>query len=366
MTCPKCGFVSYPELTQCKKCGYRFAPAGSKSESTDAVPQTATDHSQEKPAASPAEFGSLHAAPQPLEPDAPSAPVPPDQPEITPDPVDISSPPPNLWREELAEKLQDHRRRRSRPQPGFDRSGTLDLAFDGPAEEEPAGMVDAQLIRSPETSEETFDARFVASRESSASVDSVPFGRHVENLRVLTSAAVDAGEAQLGQAETDSGPVEIVLESPSPSSRTASRRRAAGSLEVAPLGLRFAAAVVDTIVLLSGAGLFALIFWVVGGHVSVNPLNLAILGSITTLFLLAYFGIFTALSSSTPGLLWMNLEVRSLDGGAPTPRESFWRAFGYLISGASLMLGFIWAAMDGEHLTWHDHMSGTCITSIGS
>jgi uncharacterized RDD family membrane protein YckC len=363
VTCPKCGFVSYPELTQCKKCGYRFAPAGAKSERPDGVPPTATDHAPKKPAAS-VEFGSPHTPPQPAQPGSPSAPVPADHPEINTGP--ISSPSPNLWREELAERLQDHRRRRSRPQEGFDRSGTLDLAFEEPAEQEPAGIVDAQLIESPETSEESFDARFVASHESSPSVNSVPFERQVENLRVLTSAAVDAGEAQLGQAETDSGPVEIVLESPSPASRAASHRRAAGSLEVAPLGLRFAAAVVDTIVLLSGGALFSLIFWVVGGHVSVNPLNLAILGSITTLFLLAYFGIFTALSSSTPGLLWMNLEVRSLDGGAPTPRESFWRAFGYLISGASLMLGFIWAAMDGDHLTWHDHMSGTFITGIGS
>jgi uncharacterized RDD family membrane protein YckC len=268
------------------------------------------------------------------------------------------------WREELAGRLQDHLKRRSHLQGNFDRSGTLDLAFGEPLNENPAGVVDAQLNDLPGTSNDNFRAALAGSGESLPVLDSVPLEKPVEDVRVLTSAAVEAGEAHLGREESDSGPVEIVLESPSPSSSASSLRRITGSIKVAPLGLRFTAGVVDGVVLLSGAGLFALIFWVVGGHVSLDALNLAVLGSISTLFFLAYFGIFIALSSSTPGLLWMNLEIRSLDGGTPSPQESFWRAFGYLVSAASLMLGFIWAAVDGDHLTWHDHMSGTFITAI--
>ncbi len=313
-----------------------------------------------------AEQGGSPATPRPSELSASAAPEPPEIPEIPAEPVDQPASSGSMWREELAERVQDHRRRRSHAQSNFDPSGTLDLAFGAASEEPPAPIIDAQLIESPKAAEDHFDTTLADSQESLPILDSVPLEKPAEGIRVLTSAAVEAGEAHLGGEEKDSEPVEIVLESSSPSSSAAGRRRVPGSIRVAPLGLRFAAGVVDAIVLLSGAGLFALIFWVVGGHFLRNALNFAILGTISILFLLAYFGIFTALSSSTPGLLWMNLEVRSLDGGAPSPQESFWRAFGYLVSMASLMLGFIWAVVDGDHLTWHDHMSGTFITAIES
>ncbi|MGD1104323.1 MAG: hypothetical protein ABSA59_19915, partial [Terriglobia bacterium] len=45
----------------------------------------------------------------------------------------------------------------------------------------------------------------------------------------------------------------------------------------------------------------------------------------------------------------------------PTVRESFWRAFGVLVSLSALMLGFVWACVDSDGLTWHDRMSGTVI-----
>jgi uncharacterized RDD family membrane protein YckC len=108
--------------------------------------------------------------------------------------------------------------------------------------------------------------------------------------------------------------------------------------------------------------LFALTFWFVGGHLTPGPLNIAVLAFIAAFFLFAYFGLFTALTSATPGLLWMGLEVRNMEGLRPTTPESFWRAFGYLVSIAALMLGFVWALVDGEALTWHDRMSGTFLT----
>jgi uncharacterized RDD family membrane protein YckC len=92
------------------------------------------------------------------------------------------------------------------------------------------------------------------------------------------------------------------------------------------------------------------------------PLNLAVLAFIIVFFILVYFGSFTALTATTPGLLWMRLEVRNWSGTHPTGREAFWRAFGYLVSIAALMLGFLWAAVDSEGMTWHDRMSGTFVT----
>ena len=59
----------------------------------------------------------------------------------------------------------------------------------------------------------------------------------------------------------------------------------------------------------------------------------------------------------------MGIEVRNLEGRFPTPREAFWRAFGYLVSSAALMLGFVWALVDSEGLTWHDRISGTFLAA---
>jgi uncharacterized RDD family membrane protein YckC len=98
------------------------------------------------------------------------------------------------------------------------------------------------------------------------------------------------------------------------------------------------------------------------GGLSVVPLNIAVLGVAAVILIFAYFAVFTAIASATPGLLWMGCEIRNLHGGIPTVRESFWRAFGVLVSLSALMLGFIWACVDSDGLTWHDRMSGTVIT----
>lgn len=245
----------------------------------------------------------------------------------------------------------------------FDPSTTLDLEFGAPADDAAAGAVDAEVIE-PLQNRDELDIPLVNPEKDAPVMDSVPLEKPGAGIRVLSSAAVEAGEMPLVQPEIETEPVEIILESAPPSPPASTLHAVPRALRVAPLGRRFLAGLADTLVLMLGGGLFALIFWAAGGRISPHPVNVAVLGSILVLFILAYFGLFTALSSSTPGLLWMKLEVRSLGGAPPTPQESFWRAFGYLVSIASLLLGFIWALVDGDGLTWHDRMSGTFITSV--
>ncbi len=114
--------------------------------------------------------------------------------------------------------------------------------------------------------------------------------------------------------------------------------------------------------LILGAAVFGIIFWRFCGRLSLVPLNIAVLGLVAVILIFAYFAFFTAIASATPGLLWMGCEIRNLQGGYPTVRESFWRAFGILVSLSALMLGFVWACVDSDSLTWHDRMSGTVIT----
>jgi uncharacterized RDD family membrane protein YckC len=59
---------------------------------------------------------------------------------------------------------------------------------------------------------------------------------------------------------------------------------------------------------------------------------------------------------------WMGLRLVNFDGRPATARQRRRRVWASAASMASLMLGFLWAAVDDEKLTWHDHMSETCLT----
>jgi uncharacterized RDD family membrane protein YckC len=75
-----------------------------------------------------------------------------------------------------------------------------------------------------------------------------------------------------------------------------------------------------------------------------------------------YFCLFTLLGGRTPGMQYHGLRVVAFSGVPPSRRETLWRAFGYVVSIGSLLLGFFWAAMDERRLTWHDRISQTFLT----
>ena len=56
------------------------------------------------------------------------------------------------------------------------------------------------------------------------------------------------------------------------------------------------------------------------------------------------------------------LRVATFDGAPPRLGQLLWRSFGYLVSGGTLLLGFLWALWDEDHLTWHDRISQTYVT----
>jgi uncharacterized RDD family membrane protein YckC len=136
------------------------------------------------------------------------------------------------------------------------------------------------------------------------------------------------------------------------------------SVSVAPLGRRFLAGMVDGLMLLFAlAGFVAIFWWVVGGRLHWRPVDQGVLAFVAGFLVLFYFALFGRLASATVGQQAVGLVLRDLDGGAPTPGQAFWRAFGYLVSLSALMLGFIWALVDSEGLTWHDRISGTLLSN---
>jgi len=77
-----------------------------------------------------------------------------------------------------------------------------------------------------------------------------------------------------------------------------------------------------------------------------------------------YFLLFMMTTSQTPGMKIKRLVAVTREGAALDPRSASLRGLGYFISIAPLMLGFIWALVDPEHLTWADKVSGTFLKKL--
>jgi uncharacterized RDD family membrane protein YckC len=291
------------------------------------------------------------------------------------------------WREELSKRVENYRKRRARFQPEADDSGgNLELDFGDiekpqenrsldnvlgdteerdPAFDKPEGRhsLDA-VLGVPEDRVVGFDLE-IGDPAPPRAKDDQPGETQVLELRddegmQLDPAPAEAEEMSWGEPLPKNPPMEILVGTPA---ATAPEEDAeAEGILLATLGRRFLAGMTDALVLILGAAVFGVIFWRFCGRLSVVPLNIAVLGLAAVILIFAYFAVFAALTSSTPGLLWMGCEIRNLRGGPPTLRESFWRAFGVLVSLSALMLGFVWACVDSDRLTWHDRMSGTVIT----
>ena len=133
---------------------------------------------------------------------------------------------------------------------------------------------------------------------------------------------------------------------------------------VAELSLRRRAGAVDAVCLsLAFVSILAL-FTGFGGRLALGRFDLFVGGSILALLYAQYFTLFTMMGGATPGMMLMGLRLVSFEGSAPAPVQLMWRSLGYIISGVTALMGFLWAFWDEDHLSWHDRLSRTYITSV--
>ena len=381
MKCPKCGFVSYPGLAQCKKCGYSFVfpprkPSSAADTSLIAEPEAAQERKQEAispPSANmdPAQSKATKELPRDKEPQS------------MPDDIELEferdlrehragtamqpgAEEPRPWRQELSDRVQSFRQRRARLRNEPYPEENLDFDFE---QREASALTEPGVEKILEFPQDvpTVDAEIAppaAPGDEVGHLDAETLEKGAEGLGILDFAVIQAGEFAIEQASSAGDRLEIVVGPTKLDAQAAASQLELQALPLAPLGRRFLAGMADGLVLLIGAGLFALIFWRAGGHLTLVPLNLAIVALIAVIFVLAYFGLFTALTFSTPGLTWMGIEVRNMEGSPPAPRESFLRAFGYLVSISAFFMGFLWALVDSDGLTWHDRISGSFLTPM--
>jgi uncharacterized RDD family membrane protein YckC len=361
LKCPSCEFDSFLETERCKRCGHVFGIDDGIGQ-VELIPKSAALED-------PPEAEILSAEPE--EPPVPESKTKPPtrveepptrvapavnaglmSPESLPAPAGV----PPGWKAELDQRVQTFRKRRARARGVSDSNPNLEFDFEEQEiqEEEPV----LPSLPSPEQ-----PALVAAEIDVDLSGNSSPGPAELElhKTEAPPSFVEEPVIERVAMFETRDTPVEFVLDHAQDPPLQDSGP-AVVEIHLAAMTRRLAGGLIDAGVLLFSAGVFGLIFWRAGGHFSTSPLTLLVLGFVVVFQVMVYFGTFTAVIAATPGQLWMGIEVRSMFGGAPTLRQSFWRALGCLVSGSALLLGFIWALFDNESLTWHDRMSETYLS----
>ncbi len=130
----------------------------------------------------------------------------------------------------------------------------------------------------------------------------------------------------------------------------------------APVALpvhRLMAVAVDASMIAIALGLFAAIFYLSGGRlVFTRPAMLLFAGVIGAVVFL-YRLLWCLGDGDSPGMRFAGLRLVDFDGRRPEREQRTIRLAASVLSMASAGLGLVWAFVDEENLTWHDHISKT-------
>lgn len=130
----------------------------------------------------------------------------------------------------------------------------------------------------------------------------------------------------------------------------------------APVALpahRMIAALFDASMVLIAVGLFLGVFFLSGGMLMLSKQNAPFLISVAALLALFYRFLWVLGNGETPGMRFAGLRLVNFDGRAPDRDQRAFRQVSSLLSFLSAGLGLVWALVDEENLTWHDHISKT-------
>lgn len=122
---------------------------------------------------------------------------------------------------------------------------------------------------------------------------------------------------------------------------------------------RLIAAAVDASAVLLALGLFLGIFYLGGGHMVLSKQTLPFLAGVALVIGIFYRFLWVHANCDTPGMRSAGLRLVDFDGREPSREQRGLRQVAGLLSVLSAGLGLVWALVDEENLTWHDHISKT-------
>jgi len=134
----------------------------------------------------------------------------------------------------------------------------------------------------------------------------------------------------------------------------------------APVALpthRVIAAAMDLSMILIALGLFVATFILCGGSIVLGKQNVVFFGGVTFVLAIFYRFLWCLAAGDTPGMRFAGLRLVNFDGRAPDRDQRSLRQVASLLSFLSVGLGLVWALVDEESLTWHDHISKTFPTA---
>src|SRR5260221_12412411 len=120
------------------------------------------------------------------------------------------------------------------------------------------------------------------------------------------------------------------------------RKSQPGLHPLASVDDRRLAALFDLFCLLFAYGGFLMLFGSLGGQFTLSKLSAAVYAATLAIVYLQYFALFTTFGGTTPGMMLRGLQVVSFSGERPTPRQMLLRSAGYMLSGGTFFLGFLW------------------------
>jgi uncharacterized RDD family membrane protein YckC len=212
----------------------------------------------------------------------------------------------------------------------------------------------------------------------------------------LREEATDQGDGQLRIFEVDTAQIStepvsqeaqaaqwtsIFLDAPQPAPAAAPEPLPAPTTAVGPPGAasmarRATSAAINGCVIGLAVAAFAAAAMVTSGNVeTLRALSMGtVLGLLRTadgrsllgdgtiiaiILCFTYQALFFTFSTATPGMRCTRIGLCTFDDNNPTRRRMRRRILAVLLSAIPFGLGFIWAALDEERLSWHDRVSGT-------
>jgi uncharacterized RDD family membrane protein YckC len=129
--------------------------------------------------------------------------------------------------------------------------------------------------------------------------------------------------------------------------------------EVATPKHRAIAAALDGGMIFVGFGLFLFTFHYMGGMFRLNRQTIPFLIGVFGTLAMFYGLLWIWAGRETAGMRWAGLRLIDFDGFPADRRNRILRALGTCLSFCAAGIGLLWALVDEEKLTWHDHMSKT-------
>ena len=122
---------------------------------------------------------------------------------------------------------------------------------------------------------------------------------------------------------------------------------------------RLLATAVDAGLILAGVAMILAVFFLSGGQVALDRQALVFLLGVTGVIALFYRALWCLANGDSPGMRVAGLRLVDFDGKRPDREQRGIRQVASLLSLLSAGLGLVWALVDEEKLTWHDHISKT-------